>query len=107
MDQRQGDASPVETRTLGFHSRDRRRPDSVIPRSSLVILLLWVLGAPLGSGQSDRVDPLPSWNDGPAEKAILEFVARVTKEGGPDFVPPAERIATFDNDGTLWSEQPI
>jgi len=51
--------------------------------------------------------PLPSWNDGPAKQAILAFVGRVTKPGSPDFVPPAERIATFDNDGTLWSEQPI
>ncbi|MGH8513337.1 MAG: HAD family hydrolase [Gammaproteobacteria bacterium] len=52
-------------------------------------------------------DPLPSWNEGTAKKSIMEFVARVTKQGGPDFVPPAERIATFDNDGTLWSEQPL
>jgi len=52
-------------------------------------------------------DPLPSWNDGGARKAILSFVARVTTESGPDFVPPAERIAVFDNDGTLWSEQPM
>jgi len=51
-------------------------------------------------------DSLPSWNDGPARKAILDFVARVTTPGGPDFVPAAERIATFDNDGTLWCEQP-
>ena len=50
---------------------------------------------------------LPSWNDGPARTAIIDFVARVTAEGGPDFVPPAERIATFDNDGTLWCEQPM
>jgi phosphoglycolate phosphatase-like HAD superfamily hydrolase len=50
---------------------------------------------------------LPSWNEGPAKQAILAFVGRVTKQGSPDFVPPAERIATFDNDGTLWSEQPI
>jgi phosphoserine phosphatase len=52
-------------------------------------------------------DPLPSWNDGVAKKAITGFVAKVTNEGGPDFVPPAERIAVFDNDGTLWSEQPM
>jgi hypothetical protein len=51
--------------------------------------------------------PLPSWNDGAAKAAILDFVAGVTKEGGPDFVRPAERIATFDNDGTLWCEQPM
>src|SRR5262245_51991952 len=50
---------------------------------------------------------LPSWNDGAAKAAILDFVARVTKEGGPEHVPPAERIATFDNDGTLWCEQPL
>jgi len=48
-----------------------------------------------------------SWNDGSAKTAIVDFVARVTKEGAPDFVPAAERIATFDNDGTLWSEQPL
>jgi phosphoserine phosphatase len=51
-------------------------------------------------------DPLPSWNDGASKQAIAGFVGRVTQEGGPDFVPSAERIATFDNDGTLWSEQP-
>jgi hypothetical protein len=51
-------------------------------------------------------DPLPSWNDGAAKRAILSFVTRVTTEDGPDFVPPAERIAAFDNDGTLWCEQP-
>jgi phosphoserine phosphatase len=53
-----------------------------------------------------RADPLPSWNAGPAKTAIVTFVERVTSEGGSDFVPPAERIATFDNDGTLWCEQP-
>ncbi|MGO4263954.1 hypothetical protein AB4Y92_25635, partial [Lysobacter sp. TAB13] len=52
-------------------------------------------------------DPLPSWNDGKAKTAIVEFVRRVTREGGPDFVKPAARIATFDNDGTLWAEQPV
>ena len=53
------------------------------------------------------VDPLPSWNDGAAKQAITAFVTRVTTQGTGDFVPVAERIATFDNDGTLWSEQPI
>jgi phosphoglycolate phosphatase-like HAD superfamily hydrolase len=51
-------------------------------------------------------DSLPSWNDGPAKSAVTDFVQRVTTEGTPDFVPPAGRIAVFDNDGTLWSEQP-
>ncbi len=52
-------------------------------------------------------DPLPSWNEGSTKKAILQFVADVTKEGGEKYVAPAERIATFDNDGTLWCEQPL
>src|SRR4029079_4854052 len=52
-------------------------------------------------------DPLPSWNDGATKKSITDFVARATTQGGADFVPPAERIATFDNDGTLWAEQPV
>jgi len=51
--------------------------------------------------------PLPSWNDGAAKSAILDLVARVAKQGGSDFAPPAERIATFDNDGTLSCEQPL
>jgi len=57
--------------------------------------------------QSAPAEPLASWNDGAAKKSILAFVQRVTTEGGPDFVPVAERIAVFDNDGTLWSEQPL
>lgn len=52
-------------------------------------------------------DPLPSWSDGIAKKSIVDFVETVTKVGSPDFVPIAERIAVFDNDGTLWSEQPL
>jgi len=52
-------------------------------------------------------DHLPSWNDTAPKKAIVAFVEKVTKEGSPDFVPPNERIATFDNDGTLWAEQPM
>jgi hypothetical protein len=51
--------------------------------------------------------PLPSWNDGAARAAILTFVMRITREGGPDYVRPADRIAVFDNDGTLWCEQPL
>ena len=56
--------------------------------------------------QNQANDPLPSWNDGKAKQSIVDFVARVTKLGSPDFVPVVERIATFDNDGTLWAEQP-
>jgi phosphoglycolate phosphatase-like HAD superfamily hydrolase len=53
-----------------------------------------------------QTDPLPAWNDGAVKKSITDFVARVTTQGGPDFVAVPERIATFDNDGTLWTEQP-
>jgi heat shock protein HslJ len=60
----------------------------------------------VASAQIRATDPLPSWNDGPARQAIVSFVERATTEGSADFVPPAERIATFDNDGTLWCEQP-
>jgi phosphoserine phosphatase len=52
-------------------------------------------------------EPLPSWNDTDAKKALVDFVAAVTNPGSPGFVPPSERIAVFDNDGTLWSEQPM
>jgi hypothetical protein len=52
-------------------------------------------------------DPLPSWNDSPAKQSITAFVQKVTKEGTPNFVPVSERIATFDNDGCLWAEQPM
>jgi hypothetical protein len=64
------------------------------------------LAPPPDAGRSLMADSLPSWTDGPAKAAILEFVAAVTRQGGPDFVRPAERIAVFDNDGTLWCEQP-
>jgi phosphoglycolate phosphatase-like HAD superfamily hydrolase len=53
-----------------------------------------------------QTDPLPSWNDGAAKQAIVKFVRDTTTSGAPGFVPPAERIATFDNDGTLWAEHP-
>ena len=59
------------------------------------------------SGQLFAADPLPSWNDTAPKQSIVAFVEKVSKEGTPDFVPPAERIAVFDNDGTLWAEQPM
>jgi hypothetical protein len=67
---------------------------------------LLALGANCTTAQAAR-DPLPSWNDGPAKQAIVDFVRATTDKGSPKFVPPAERIATFDNDGTLWCEQPM
>jgi phosphoserine phosphatase len=67
------------------------------------------LGALLAVGltAAAQTDPLPSWNDGAAKKAIVDFVQATTTQGGPQFVPPAERIATFDQDGTLWVEHPL
>ncbi len=73
----------------------------------LSTLGLAAVAAALNANIARAADALPSWQDGAAKKAIVEFVAKVTKEGGPDFVSPAERIAVFDNDGTLWAEQPM
>jgi phosphoglycolate phosphatase-like HAD superfamily hydrolase len=70
------------------------------------LISLWLIAAVSLSAQA-QPDPLPSWNDTAAKKDIVEFVRAVTTDGGKDFVVPAERIATFDNDGTLWAEQPI
>lgn len=56
---------------------------------------------------SQSQDPLPSWNDGPNKQAIIEFVTKTTDQNQASFIPPTRRIATFDNDGTLWSEQPL
>ena len=60
-----------------------------------------------GTASAARTDPLPSWNEGKNKHAIIDFVGRVTKKGSPDFVPVDARVATFDNDGTLWAEQPM
>jgi phosphoglycolate phosphatase-like HAD superfamily hydrolase len=66
-----------------------------------------VLAGCVSASRSSRELPLSSWNEGPAKDAITDFIARVSTPGSRDFVPPSERIACFDNDGTLWSEQPI
>lgn len=82
---------------------------SVSGRVGAVRMLLLAAGALLLSacaGMAPR-DPLPSWNEGPVKSAILKIVADTTTAGAPGFVPPAERIATFDNDGTLWTEHPM
>ena len=64
-------------------------------------------GLPQPASDEPAAGPLPSWKDGAAKRNILDFVATVTREGSPSYVPVAERIATFDNDGTLWCEQPV
>ena len=75
----------------------------------LVLTSSWLLTGPGSStaAQAAGTDPLPSWNEGRAKGEIIKFVEAVAREGGPDYVPPEERIAVFDNDGTLWSEQPV
>ena len=75
--------------------------------SNLILSGFAVLALALAATIARAQDPLPSWNDGPAKQAIVNFVAKVTKEGSSDFVQPAERVAAFDNDGTLWAEQPM
>ena len=81
-------------------------------RSPILALVLGLtLGgcapAPDAEAPPPSADPLPSWNDGATRAAIIDFVTRVSDPGSPDFVPEPERIATFDNDGTLWAEKPV
>nr|WP_010131514.1 HAD family hydrolase [Microbulbifer agarilyticus] len=83
-----------------------------ITRLRLIGGLLWLLVAGLTcfgnfAAASAGGDPLPSWSDGASKQAIVNFVEKVTTEGSPGFVPKNRRIATFDNDGTLWAEQPV
>ena len=73
----------------------------------LALSVLLALGACAQAQPAAQTDPLPSWNDGPAKQAIVAFVKDTTTQGSPKFVPPAERIATFDQDGTLWVEHPM
>jgi phosphoserine phosphatase len=72
-----------------------------------LLLSVLLLTASFGSIAHADQDPLPSWNDGASKQAIIQFVKTTTTTGSAQFVPPAERIATFDNDGTLWAEQPM
>src|SRR4051812_29181077 len=75
--------------------------------SAVLAVLAFLLLTGQSSGQRDKTDPLSSWNDGPAKKAIVEFVRVTTDRASAKFVPPEQRIATFDQDGTLWVEHPV
>ena len=83
------------------HNENDMKP--AIVKSLVVAVTLTVLSSSLARAD----DPLASWNEGPAKQAIIEFVKATTTQGSPQFVPPEERIATFDQDGTLWVEHPI
>ncbi|MDI1323050.1 MAG: HAD family hydrolase [Algoriphagus sp.] len=80
---------------------------------TILFILLFVFGCNEKPAETNSLDnpeiqdPLPSWNEGKSKQAILDFVTKTTKEGSPDFIPEADRIACFDNDGTLWGEQPM
>ena len=85
--------------------RHKRHNLILPPRAAIAVAVISsVFG---GAAAQPAGDPLPSWNDGAAKKAIVEFVQATTTEGSPKFVPPPERIATFDQDGTLWVEHPM
>jgi len=73
----------------------------------VLLVLIGLSSSPAIGAEQAKSDSLPSWNEGASKKSIVDFVARVTREGGPDYVKPEERIATFDHDGTLWAEQPM
>jgi hypothetical protein len=76
-----------------------------ISRRAALALTVALLGA--CAQMAPAPDPLPSWNEGPAKEAIVQFVRKTTDSASPQFVPPAQRVATFDQDGTLWVEQPM
>lgn len=80
---------------------------SLNPRALRAASVALVVAVACAGNVRAEVDPLPSWNDGAAKRAILSFVKETTEAGSAKFVPPAERIATFDQDGTLWVEHPV
>jgi phosphoglycolate phosphatase-like HAD superfamily hydrolase len=93
---------PIEVESTVEATMTKSRAGALSRRALLLFACVFSLGA-----GAQVVDPLPSWNDGAAKRVIIEFVRATTTEGSPRFVPPAERIAAFDQDGTLWVEQPV
>ncbi|HIG64272.1 MAG TPA: hypothetical protein EYQ43_01555 [Methyloprofundus sp.] len=76
-------------------------------QSTFIIVLLLVSLTSCACTTKEKTAPLPAWNEGTSKTNIIEFVQAVTDKSSPDYVPPTERIATFDNIGTLWSERPV
>jgi hypothetical protein len=80
--------------------------NKLLPCSAIILLsVVFIVFGNCACAVAD--DPLPSWNEGPVKSSIVAFVDKVTSEGGKDFIEPADRLATFDNDGTLWCEMPM
>ncbi len=99
-----GDEKGIKMRPIFPYSGISRR---VLLTTMAVLPILFRPVLPALEQARAQTDPLPSWNDGASKRSIVEFVSRITRPGGSDFVPPSERIATFDNDGTLWVEHPM
>jgi hypothetical protein len=92
---------------LDYQSRQSNNQVSIMKHVFVAILAVGLATAIASFAEAQSADPLPSWNEGQLKSAITHFVTRVTAKGSPDFVPSEQRIATFDNDGTLWAEQPV
>lgn len=93
----------MRAKSFGFDAAFDLSRRTLLAAFAGLALCAWSVAPAIAQG----TDPLPSWNDGPAKQSVLDFVGKVTKEDGPDYVKPADRIATFDNDGTLWVEHPL
>jgi phosphoserine phosphatase len=102
---RRGEENATSLKPGFEESKTKNAMKMKLPLLYALAFLFMSLGGHLAI--AGTTDPLPSWNDTDTKKSIVDFVEKVTKEGSPDFVPPAERIATFDNDGTLWPSHPM
>src|SRR6516165_2610278 len=89
-------------KSVGMNRRSLISTVAMLPTLSRILLPI-----PVRAQTATTGDLLPSWNEGPTKQAIIEFVRATTTEGSPQFVPVESRIATFDQDGTLWVEQPM
>jgi phosphoglycolate phosphatase-like HAD superfamily hydrolase len=106
-DQRQVDRAALAAGGMRNHRWEATTLTTLSRRALFAAMLASAVCASHSNSAQAQSDPLPSWNDGAAKAAITAFVARVTSPGAPDFVPVERRIAAFDNDGTLWTEQPF
>ncbi len=103
-DAKLGGVPVVDVRPKNWKEKTKMKP---LQHVGLFIVAVLVVNTALWVEAAKALDFLPSWNDGPTKSAIVQFVQDVTKQGGPKYVSPEARIATFDQDGTLWCEQPV